>query len=101
MGGSSLTGSPACHIPRDVAKKKGKLVIVNLQKTSYDKLSALRIFGKTDEVMEGVMKLLDLKIEKFEDSKAAEDEKERLKQAEKDGVHIKKTKSKKKLSSTT
>jgi hypothetical protein len=33
--------------------------VVNLQKTPVDHLAAVRIFGKTDEVMEGVMKELE------------------------------------------
>jgi len=48
--GSSLTVSPANDIPKRVAQRGGKLVIVNLQKTDLDDLATLRIFAKTDPV---------------------------------------------------
>lgn len=56
--GSSLTVTPACDMPRKTAKKGGKLVIVNLQKTPLDHLATLRIFQKTDVVMKEIMKRL-------------------------------------------
>jgi len=56
--GSSMTVQPACGLPKKAIKNGGKMVIVNLQKTQYDDLCALRLFGKTDEVMEKVMKLV-------------------------------------------
>jgi len=45
--GSSLTVSPACHVPRDTVANKnaGKLVVINLQTTPLDDICALRIFG--------------------------------------------------------
>jgi hypothetical protein len=57
--GSSLTVSPANGIPKTVLRRKedgskGKIVIVNLQKTDLDKQAALRIWGKTDEVIAAV-----------------------------------------------
>ena len=58
--GSSLTVSPACHIPRDVHRAGGKVVIVNLQKTPLDDIAALRLFGKTDAVMEQLARLLGI-----------------------------------------
>lgn len=68
--GSSLTVTPAADMPKLVGKK-GKqqgganLVIVNLQKTPLDRLASLRIFGKCDQVMEGLMKELGLEIPSF------------------------------------
>jgi len=64
--GSSLTVSPACGLPLKTKKNGGKLVIMNLQKTSYDKYADLRIFGKCDEVMKLVMDELKLEIPKFQ-----------------------------------
>ncbi|MDO9352533.1 MAG: Sir2 family NAD-dependent protein deacetylase, partial [Solirubrobacteraceae bacterium] len=57
--GSSLTVSPANGIPKTVLRRKedgskGKVVIVNLQKTDLDKHAAIRIWGKTDEVIAAV-----------------------------------------------
>lgn len=50
--GTSMRVSPACDLPRAVyGKKSGAMVIVNLQKTPYDDAAALRIFGKTDQVL--------------------------------------------------
>lgn len=48
--GSSLTVSPANDIPATVAKKGGKLIIVNLQKTPLDGDAAMLIRAKTDDV---------------------------------------------------
>lgn len=56
----------------------GKLVIVNLQKTALDGLAHLRIFAKTDLLMELVMKELGITTETFEQSSACEEEKSRL-----------------------
>ena len=58
--GSSLTVNPACTMPKKTAKHKGKLVIVNLQKTPLDHLAHIRIFHKTDVVMTEVMKRLGI-----------------------------------------
>ena len=64
--GSSLTVTPASDIPRIVGQKTGaNLVIVNLQKTDMDDLAALRIHGKTDRVMEGVMAALGFDVPLF------------------------------------
>jgi mono-ADP-ribosyltransferase sirtuin 6 len=61
--GSSLTVSPACDMPRTTAKKRnGRLVVVNLQKTPLDDLCALRIYARTDVVMEGLMARLGMDI---------------------------------------
>lgn len=48
--GSSLTVTPAAHIPKEVSKK-GKLIIVNLQKTPLDDLAYFKINGLCDDVM--------------------------------------------------
>jgi len=63
--GSSLTVSPANDLPSKVVKKSGQVVIVNLQRTPLDTLSTLRIHGRTDEVMQGVMRELGLDIPPF------------------------------------
>eukprot|EP00696_Hemimastix_kukwesjijk_P014529 gnl/Hemi2/28544_TR9457_c0_g1_i1.p1 gnl/Hemi2/28544_TR9457_c0_g1~~gnl/Hemi2/28544_TR9457_c0_g1_i1.p1 ORF type:complete len:458 (-),score=132.97 gnl/Hemi2/28544_TR9457_c0_g1_i1:220-1593(-) len=76
--GSSLTVSPACHIPRDVEKNGGKLVIVNLQATPYDGRACLRLHAKTDEVMAGLMGELGLAFPSFEASPAFAAEQVRL-----------------------
>jgi mono-ADP-ribosyltransferase sirtuin 6 len=78
--GSSLRIRPAGNFPsktKRVQKKfgkleKGKIAIINLQKTHLDKECAVRIFGKCDEVMKLVMK--ELAIELNDD---APDEKKR------------------------
>ena len=62
--GSSLTVTPANEIP-EIVGKKAKLVIVNLQKTDLDKNCVLRIFGKSDQVMQLVMSKLNLAIPHF------------------------------------
>ena len=48
--GSSCTVSPANEVPKRVAKRGGKLVIVNLQKTDLDARAALRLFATSDDV---------------------------------------------------
>ena len=56
--GSSLSVSPANDIPRTVAKRGGKLVIVNLQPTDLDNLAELRIFAQTDIVARHILEAL-------------------------------------------
>jgi mono-ADP-ribosyltransferase sirtuin 6 len=63
--GSSLRVQPACDQPATTAKQGGKLVIVNLQKTPLDDLATLRIFAKTDTVMEMLMARLSIPIPDF------------------------------------
>ncbi|KAK7923421.1 hypothetical protein PG985_007492 [Apiospora marii] len=64
--GSSLTIPPASEIPETVGKRRAaKLVICNLQETPLDRSSSLRVFGKTDNLMERVMEKLSLPIPKF------------------------------------
>lgn len=50
---SSLCGMRSDGIAKNAARKGG-LIIINLQQTSYDKYSALRIYGN----LQNVMKLL-------------------------------------------
>lgn len=64
--GSSLTVQPACLMPRITAQGGGRLVIINLQKTDLDRLCALRIFGKTDQVMSMVMAKLKIQIPRWQ-----------------------------------
>lgn len=64
--GSSLRVSPANEIPRIVAKKKGRLVICNLQKTPLDSKASLSIHSFCDDMMYGLMLRLDLPIPKWE-----------------------------------
>lgn len=58
--GSSLRVTPAADMPLKVVKNKikGKLVIINLQKTPYDADASLCIHGKCDDVIELLMKKL-------------------------------------------
>jgi NAD-dependent SIR2 family protein deacetylase len=52
-----------CNALEDIQRGRGKLVIVNLQKTPYDDACALRIFATTDEVMTAVMAKLRIPVE--------------------------------------
>jgi NAD-dependent SIR2 family protein deacetylase len=64
--GSSLTVTPAADCPKKVGKRRnGKLVIVNLQKTPLDRLASLRIFGRCDVVMDGLIRELGLSVPQF------------------------------------
>ena len=61
--GSSLQITPSCNLPdKTVRGGKGALAIVNLQATPKDKKAKLVIHAKTDDVMSGVMRHLNLKI---------------------------------------
>jgi hypothetical protein len=53
-------------MPRITAQKGGRLVIINLQKTDMDRLCALRIFAKTDQVMSMVMAKLKMQIPRWQ-----------------------------------
>jgi len=59
--GSSLTVTPAANIPETVGKN-GKLVICNLQATPLDNLAAVRVFARTDDLMQAIMRHLGLAI---------------------------------------
>ncbi|KAK4275309.1 hypothetical protein QN277_018415 [Acacia crassicarpa] len=63
--GTSLQITPACNLPLKALPGGGKVVIVNLQKTTKDKKASLVIHGPVDKVIEGVMNLLSLKIPPF------------------------------------
>ena len=64
--GSSLTVSPSNEMPETVgSSKNGELVICNLQSTPLDDHAALRVFCKTDDLMQRVMNKLDLPIPPF------------------------------------
>ncbi|KAK2042813.1 NAD-dependent deacetylase sirtuin-7 [Colletotrichum somersetense] len=64
--GSSLTVPPACTIPEAVGKKKkGRLVVCNLQSTPLDHLSELRLWAEADDLMARVMEKLGLEIPGF------------------------------------
>ncbi|KAI0414687.1 NAD-dependent deacetylase sirtuin-7 [Xylaria grammica] len=64
--GSSLTVSPSNEIPETVGQRRGaKLVICNLQSTPIDRLSDVRVFSKTDNLMSRVMAKLGLPISSF------------------------------------
>ena len=49
-------------------------MLLDLQKTPYDNLCALRIFARCDEVMTAVMKELDLTIPPYTDLQLWSDE---------------------------
>jgi len=60
--GTSMRVSPACELPA----KARKMVIINLQKTPYDDRCALRIFAKSDEVMELSVKELEIEVPEYQ-----------------------------------
>lgn len=62
--GSSLTVNPAAEIPKMVGQK-GKLIIVNLQKTPLDQYAYLRIGALCDDFMKMLMPKLKVKVEDF------------------------------------
>lgn len=78
--GSSLRVTPAADCPADTAARGGNLVIVNLQTTPLDDDAALIIHGKTDDVLERVMRILGRhdNVAPFMASQAAIDEANRL-----------------------
>ena len=64
--GTSMKVTPSCDMPLEVlGKKTGRLVIVNLQRTRYDKHAFLRIFGESDQVLAMLMLELGLTIPEF------------------------------------
>jgi NAD-dependent SIR2 family protein deacetylase len=63
--GSSLLVTPAADIPVETYKKGGKIIIANLQGTPLDRIAKVRVWGKTDELMEHICKeFLGIDIEK-------------------------------------
>lgn len=63
--GSSLRVYPAADIPGDIIKKGGKVVIVNLQKTPFNKRCAMEVHSTIDTLVLGVMKRLGLEVPAF------------------------------------
>ncbi|KAJ4458146.1 putative Sir2 family protein [Paratrimastix pyriformis] len=63
--GSSLTVSPACDMPREVARHGGRTIICNLQRTPLDKLSALRVYARCDALMTAIMGHLGIPVPRF------------------------------------
>ncbi|XP_047139351.1 NAD-dependent protein deacylase sirtuin-6 isoform X1 [Hydra vulgaris] len=63
--GTTLQIVPSGKIPLLTIKNNGKIVIVNLQKTKYDKKASLLIHSYVDDVMQGVMKGLGLDIPEY------------------------------------
>lgn len=49
--GTSMNVQPAASLPYKTVQTGGKLFIVNLQRTPYDKSATLKIYAKTDEFM--------------------------------------------------
>ena len=58
--GTSLQIRPCRDLPRKTKKNKGKIVIVNLQKTSLDSLADLLIHERCDYVMKYILEKLQL-----------------------------------------
>lgn len=56
--GTSMRVAPACKLPLMSVANGGKMIIVNLQITPYDKKCAKRSFAKTDEFLTKVLKYL-------------------------------------------
>lgn len=63
--GTSMRVSPANQFPLEIAKQGGKMIIVNLQKTPYDRKANLVIHEQTDKVMQMLFGHLGLEIPKF------------------------------------
>lgn len=57
-----MTVTPAADVPRRVAERGKKLVIGNLQRTSFHKLATLNIHAFSDTIMKGLMERLDIPI---------------------------------------
>jgi len=64
--GSSMRVQPACHLPSKSYQRGGKFVICNLQKTSFDKFTKIRVFAKCDEFMKMVMEELGIPVPEYE-----------------------------------
>jgi len=58
--GTSMNVQPSACFPDKSFQNGGKMVIINLQKTPYDSLAAIRIFGRTDKVMNLLMQQLGI-----------------------------------------
>ncbi|KAL2083876.1 hypothetical protein ACEWY4_019394 [Coilia grayii] len=60
--GTSLQIKPSSDLPLITKRRGGKLVLINLQPTKYDKHADLRIHGYVDEVMGQLMKCMGMEI---------------------------------------
>jgi len=61
--GTTMMVQPACLLPGEIYKKPGgKMVLCNLQKTSYDGKAVVNIHGETDDFMYLVMQELGIEI---------------------------------------
>eukprot|EP00026_Physarum_polycephalum_P006558 Phypoly_transcript_06606.p1 GENE.Phypoly_transcript_06606~~Phypoly_transcript_06606.p1 ORF type:complete len:471 (+),score=53.51 Phypoly_transcript_06606:323-1735(+) len=58
--GASMNVQPGASFPDKCFKNNGQLVVVNLQKTPYDDVAAVRIFAKTDVFAKALMEELAL-----------------------------------------
>ncbi|CAF1005323.1 unnamed protein product [Adineta ricciae] len=65
--GTSLQIRPCRDLPRKTKKNGGKVVIVNLQKTSMDSIASLIIHERCDRVMKHILQKLNLDFEKKSD----------------------------------
>ena len=63
--GTSMRVSPANQFPVEIAKRGGKMIIVNLQKTPYDNKADLILHEQTDKVMQLLFKYLELEMPVF------------------------------------
>ncbi|XP_042559701.1 NAD-dependent protein deacetylase sirtuin-6-like [Clupea harengus] len=64
--GTSLQIKPSSDLPLITKRKGGKLVLINLQPTKYDKHADLVIHGYVDEVMGQLIKCLGMDIPEWE-----------------------------------
>jgi hypothetical protein len=69
--GSSLRVNPAAQMAEATANNGGKLVIINLQNTPLTPMG-LHIYGKIDEVLELLMKKLNIPVPQFSLKRRAE-----------------------------
>jgi len=60
--GTSLQIKPAGDLPKKTRKNGGKIVVINLQPTSCDKVADLKIHGYCDEVLKKVATILNITI---------------------------------------
>jgi len=67
--GTTMMVQPACLLPGYIYKKPGgKMVICNLQKTSYDSKAVVNLHGQTDDFLYLVMQELGIEIPRSTDS---------------------------------
>jgi len=63
--GSSLIVKPAISFPLIVKKNGGKLVIINMETTSFDKITDVRFGGNCDMALSHLMQELEVKVPDF------------------------------------